>query len=79
MTKLFYTTPQDIKDDEINRKFKKRYILAIGWPLPHYKIKKGILIGMQNNMGKEIKIQYPIDVSFDDNDCPEYQLVLERV
>jgi hypothetical protein len=79
MTKLFYTNEQDIKNDEISKKFKKRYILAIGWPLPHYKEKKGILIGMQNEMGKEVHIVFPLDVRFDDNDCPQYRLVLERI
>lgn len=67
------------KEQFMNDKFKRRYVLAEGWPLPHYSKGVGIKVMMQSREGKIVHIQYPVDTDFADNDAPKYRLVLERI
>lgn len=63
----------------MKEKFKRRYVLAEGWPLPHYSKGIGIKVMMQSKDGKIVHIQYPVDTDFADKDAPKYRLVLERL
>lgn len=70
----FVTKKQFLMD-----KFKRRYILAAGYPLPHYMKGKGIAMLMQSKLGGIVHLKYPVDVPFDEKDSPRYRLVLERM
>lgn len=72
---LKFVTEEDVK----NERFRFRYVLAEGWPLPEYKEKIGLKVMMQDNDGKIVHIKFPLDVRFEDKDCPKYRLILERI